>query len=311
MNDFSIFKKFTHTDNSLFIEFSKKLNKKERDFFNIVDFKLPKLVITKDFLCKIFDLKNESNFEDLQNVLTRLSNKEIIITSKDLNFYYKIKPISSFFIFNETIGINFSPEIYCSCQTKNDLEILNLNKILKFKEKYSYRLFQHLKNIKNECLYIEIETLRSIFEIENSYDRFFDIEKNLLKPTLKDLETVANLNLTYDKVKNGTNKNSKILGLTFKKIDSNISSNKDNEPIYRSTKLFKNFFELHTEILDIFKKFKEEESYNYGYYFNSKLLIKIYNLKNNDTFLYEEKNMTIKIHYQKYDLSTIEIFLKK
>ncbi|MEG0645540.1 MAG: hypothetical protein RR438_09395, partial [Cetobacterium sp.] len=108
-----------------------------------------------------------------------------------------------------------------------------------------------------------------------------------------------------------TNKNSKILGLTFKKIDSNISSNKDNEPIYRSTKLFKNLFELHTEILDIFKKFKEEESYNYGYYFNSKLLIKIYNLKNNDTFLYEEKNMTIKIHYQKYDLSTIEIFLKK
>ncbi|WP_297596036.1 replication initiation protein [uncultured Cetobacterium sp.] len=311
MNDFSIFKKFTHTDNPLSIEFSKKLNKKERDFFNIVDFKLPKLIITKDFFCEIFDLKNESIFENLQNVLTRLSHKEIIITSKNLNFYYKIKPISSFYIFNETISINFSPEIYCSFHTKNDLEILKLNTILKFKEKYSYRLFQHLKTIKNEALYIEIETLRSIFEIENSYDRFFDIEKNLLKPILKDFETVANLNLTYDKVKSGINKNSKILGLTFKKMDLNVHSNKESEPIYRSTKLFKNLFELHTEILNIFKKFKDEGSYNYSYYFNSKLLIKIYNLKNNDTFLYEEKNMTIKIHYQKYDLSTLEIYLKK
>ncbi|MBC2851481.1 replication initiation protein [Cetobacterium sp. 8H] len=311
MNDFSIFKKFTTTDNSIYIEFSKKLNKKERDFFNIVDLKLPKLITTKDFLCKIFDLKKESSSEELQNALTRLSHKEIIITSKSLNFYYKLKPISSFFMFNETISINFSPEIYCSFHTKNDLEILNLNKILKFKEKYSYRLFQHLKTIKNESLYIEIETLRSIFEIENSYDRFFDIEKNLLKPILKDLETIANLNLTYDKVKNGVNKNSKILGLTFKKINLKISSPKESEPVYRSTKLFKNLFELHTEILNIFKKFKDEESYNYGYYFNSKLLIKIYNLKNNDTFLYEEKNMTIRIHYQKDDLSTLEIFLKK
>ena len=94
-------------------------------------------------------------------------------------------------------------------------------------------------------------------------------------------------------------------------MDLNVHSNKESEPIYRSTKLFKNLFELHTEILNIFKKFKDEGSYNYSYYFNSKLLIKIYNLKNNDTFLYEEKNMTIKIHYQKYDLSTLEIYLKK
>ena len=60
--------------------------------------------------------------------------------------------------------------------------------------------------------------------------------------------------------------------------------------------------------MEIYKKLKGNSSYISNYHFNSKLLVKIYNINNDETLIYTYKEFTFKILYRK-DLPTIiEIF---
>lgn len=282
---------------NIFIEFSKKLSKKERDFLRSVDINSSSVTVHLETLYKIFEVKEEPKVMELEKLLFKFFSKNITVIDSNLNFKKRFNILNSYFFERDYVIFEFSSHILDE----------KIKKMLKFKERYSYRFYQEILNSEKNILNISMNNLRDILEIQETYDRFYDIEKNLLKPIFKDLTTIGELDIEYEKDKSGEYKSAKILGIKIIKDYKNSEVN-EVKPIFTLTKTFKNLFELHSELMEIYKKLKGDTSYISNYHFNSKLLVKIYNIKNDETLVYTYKEFTFKILYRK-DLPTIiEIF---
>ena len=281
----------------VFIEFSKKLSKKERDFLRSVDLNSSSTTLHLKTLYKIFEVKEEPKSIELEKLLFKFFSKHIVISDFKFNLKKRFNILNRYYFDNEYVTFDFSSYILDE----------KINKILRFKERYSYRFYQEILNNEGNILNISIENLREILEIQDTYDRFYDIEKNLLKPIFKDLSTVGELNVDYEKDKVGDYKSAKILGIRIIK-DYKNSDVHEVKPIFTLTKTFKNLFELHSELMEIYKSLKGDTSYISNYHFNSKLLVKIYNIKNDETLVYTYKEFTFKILYRKDLPTAIEIF---
>lgn len=282
---------------NIFIEFSKKLSKKERDFLRSVDISSSSITVHLETLYKIFEVKEEPKVMELEKLLFKFFSKNITVIDSNLNFKKRFNILNSYFFERDYVIFEFSSHILDE----------KIKKMLKFKERYSYRFYQEILNSEKNILNISMNNLRDILEIQETYDRFYDIEKNLLKPIFKDLTTIGELDIEYEKNKVGEYKSAKILGIKIIKDYKNSETN-EVKPIFTLTKTFKNLFELHSELMEIYKKLKGDTSYISNYHFNSKLLVKIYNIKNDETLVYTYKEFTFKILYRK-DLPTIiEIF---
>lgn len=282
---------------NIFIEFSKKLSKKERDFLRSVDTNSSSVTVHLETLYKIFEVKEEPKIMELEKLLFKFFSKNIVITDSNLNLKKRFNILNSYFFEKDYVSFEFSSHILDE----------KIKKILKFKERYSYRFYQEILNSEKNILNISMNSLRDILEIQETYDRFYDIEKNLLKPIFKDLITIGELDIEYEKNKVGEYKSAKILGIKITK-DYKNSENNEVKPIFTLTKTFKNLFELHSELMEIYKKLKGDTSYISNYHFNSKLLVKIYNIKNDETLIYTYKEFTFKILYRKDLPTVIEIF---
>ncbi|ERT69226.1 hypothetical protein HMPREF0202_00860 [Cetobacterium somerae ATCC BAA-474] len=282
---------------NIFIEFSKKLSKKERDFLRSVDINSSSVTVHLETLYKIFEVKEEPKIMELEKLLFKFFSKNIVITDSNLNLKKRFNILNSYFFEKDYVSFEFSSHILDE----------KIKKILKFKERYSYRFYQEILNSEKNILNISMNSLRDLLDIQETYDRFYDIEKNLLKPIFKDLITIGELDIEYEKNKVGEYKSAKILGI---KIVKDYKSSETNavKPIFSLTKTFKNLFELHSELMEIYKKLKGDTSYISNYHFNSKLLVKIYNIKNDETLIYTYKEFTFKILYRKDLPTVIEIF---
>lgn len=282
---------------NIFIEFSKKLSKKERDFLRSVDISSNSVTVHLETLYKIFEVKEEPKVIELEKLLFKFFSKNVTIIDSNSNLKKRFNILNSYFFERDYVIFEFSSHILDE----------KIKKMLKFKERYSYRFYQEILNSEKSILNISMNNLRDILEIQETYDRFYDIEKNLLKPIFKDLTTIGELDIEYEKDKSGEYKSAKILGIKIIKDYKNSETN-EVKPIFTLTKTFKNLFELHSELMEIYKKLKGDTSYISNYHFNSKLLVKIYNIKNDETLVYTYKEFTFKILYRK-DLPTIiEIF---
>ena len=282
---------------NIFIEFSKKLSKKERDFLRSVDINSSSVTVHLETLYKIFEVKEEPKIMELEKLLFKFFSKNIVITDSNLNLKKRFNILNSYFFEKDYVSFEFSSHILDE----------KIKKILKFKERYSYRFYQEILNNEKNILNISTNSLRDLLDIQETYDRFYDIEKNLLKPIFKDLITIGELDIEYEKNKVGEYKSAKILGIKIVK-DYKSSENNEVKPIFSLTKTFKNLFELHSELMEIYKKLKGDTSYISNYHFNSKLLVKIYNIKNDETLIYTYKEFTFKILYRKDLPTVIEIF---
>lgn len=282
---------------NIFIEFSKKLSKKERDFLRSVDICSNSVTVHLETLYKIFEVKEEPKIIELEKLLFKFLSKNIIIYNSNLSLKKRFNILNSYIFERDYIIFEFSSHILDE----------KIKKILKFKERYSYRFYQEILNSEKSVLNISIDNLRDLLEIQETYDRFYDIEKNLLKPIFKDLTSIGELDIEYEKDKVGEYKSAKILGIKITK-DYKKSEMDEIKPIFTLTKTFKNLFELHSELMEIYKKLKGDTSYISNYHFNSKLLVKIYNIKNDETLVYTYKEFVFKILYRKELPTIIEIF---
>ena len=351
------------------IDFTKHLTKKDKELFQHI--KLQKY--NHISLLKFYQIYSLEKKEDVIKFLNNLMNKNIIISSKESNYFTCISILQSYYINNALIYLVFSDEITSSFKKGSFFDKLGLRNILFFEEKFSYRLYQYIYNNKENVIYISIENLREILEIGESYKRFYDIEKNLLLPILEDIKKNGEIELEYQKIKNGEHKSAKILGVnlirktssTFEKnndtsliIDSlmiklgkkiknfseiysllmknlakygeeyikekveytlnnfneNIeehlktvlaNKNIEEKPDYTIKKIFKSLFELHSEILNYIHKKNISQLSTYMF------LVKLYSLKDRDTLILKDKNLIIKIHYNKNSLSIVDFFIEK
>ena len=353
------------------IDFTKHLTKKDKEFFRHI--KMQKY--NHISLLKFYEIYSLKEKEDVIKFLNNLMNKNIIISSKENNYFTCINILQSYHINNAFIYLVFSDEITSSFKKGSFFDKLGLRNILFLEEKFSYRLYQYIYNNREDNIYISIEELREILEIGDSYKRFYDIEKNLLIPILEDIKNNGEIELTYQKIKNGEHKSAKILGINLNRIvpvtvdsnsdptlhtidilmaklgnniknfseiyslliktiteygedfakekveyvlknyDSDIEKNlkasltQDNiseiieKPDFILKKAFKSLFQMHTEILLFIQKNNLPQLSKYMF------TITLYSLKDKESVTLKDKNMSIKITYNKNDISIIEFYL--
>ena len=237
------------------IDFSKYLSKKEREFIKSLDIKEKNITISLEKFIKDYNLVSE---EEVIKFFTSLLNKYIILSSKPDNYISYISILQSFQIIEDKITFTFSDEILSSFKKETYFEKLGINKILTFEEKFSYKLFQYLKHRSENIIFISLEDLRELLEIKESYKRFYDIEKNILLPILKDLNENGNMYITYNKNKSGEYKTARILGVTFKKENSDIKNSAINEIMQLISHKINDFSEIYNLIINNLSEHGEE-----------------------------------------------------
>ncbi|MGL4210837.1 MAG: hypothetical protein ACRCRT_04745, partial [Cetobacterium somerae] len=82
---------------NIFIEFSKKLSKKERDFLRSVDISSNSVTVHLETLYKIFEVKEEPKVIELEKLLFKFFSKNITIIDSNSNFKKRFNILNSYF----------------------------------------------------------------------------------------------------------------------------------------------------------------------------------------------------------------------
>lgn len=210
------------------IKFNKVFSKKEKILFDFL-LKDKEDILNNNILVPILKIKKLLLLGELENILKifqKLTEKIIIYTVFKLELIEKkgaFSIISSYHIEKNYIKVIFTEEFRSIFQKnsyfqKNDFDIL-----LFFQNDYAIALYNFLKfNISmNKSIEISIQKLKNLLGLEDSYDRFFDFEKMILKPAFQEISKVTKKNLEYTKIKNRDSSNSKIIGLLLEIKDIN------------------------------------------------------------------------------------------
>ena len=280
-------------DSSLFdikIEYTKKFSKNDIYF---KQFLIKKIIKTNE---KIFYLTEKEakkilifpHGENFDIFLKKFCSKRLIIKyKKSEEEYYELilNIISSILKNNNTYILKVSEDFYKIFNSeKNDFKFYQLNIFLGFSNIITRKLFNLIKNIYNELsIEISLDNLRRYLNLEESYERFFDFEKKILIPSLKEIENFTSYKILYSKIKNSISPNAKVRFIRFDIIQN--LGNKDENDISILYKLVKPF----AQNLFTLQKFISYQANFYSYqYLKKNIEYSILHSKNNlDSFLVE------------------------
>lgn len=245
--------KFLLDKRDVHVEYVKRLNLKEYKLFSLIMDKFSKdnesfVTLNKDKVLK--DLKiTEAKLKILSDKLIE-KKVEYLVTESHKNIINgKFNLINSYGIQDTELIYSLSEEIRISVTEKNFFNRIHLISLLKFKSKYTSAFYLNFLMRLGDFSEFEIELieLKRIFSVNENYERFYDFEKNLLKPILNDVNEFTEYFLTYDKIKNSSNKIEKI---KFKGINkySRYIRKKANELIYEVRDYVDDFETLYNEI---------------------------------------------------------------
>lgn len=256
-----LFKKsgFQFSNHNLDIKLNPSLTKSEHLL-------LKKLINDYKINYKKYFIITETNLE-LKNILLKKLRK---LSRTSILFSYTNKESSeeilgslnilNFFQEKDDFIITLSPEIKFSFETNNLWSRISLGTLICLDSSYSINLFKYLlKGEENKNYFeIEIDKLRKILEVEDdTYNRFYDLEKYIIKPAIENITNLdSNLSITYEKIKNGSGKNSKISSIKIcflNKYFENLHNNTNNiiSHFSKYIKDFKNIYDLISQNLKI------------------------------------------------------------
>ena len=203
--DFS--KKFSKIDHLFKQLLIKKINSSEKKTI-----KLSEVQITKHL-----KLPHGENFESF---LKKFVSKTITVTymsptNEKNEMFFTI--ISSFIRENNLYFFTLSDEFFNIFSSEEHyLRKFNLDILLNFSSSASQNLFILLKSNQNlGRLELAIEDLRVILDSSDSYQRFYDFEKNILLPAIKDVKKFFMHGISYTKIKSSSSINSKVIKICF------------------------------------------------------------------------------------------------
>lgn len=219
---------------NIFVDINVRTSRLEDKIFQIILEKIKKNIEKNEKEYTILTFKQEE-FEveekEIEQGLKGLMNKGLKLSYLDgekenvVSFNY----VAGYQKINETFTIFVVPSIINSF-TKNSFEYgVSLRTFFYLRKKIVIKFMNLLiKNIEQDReIEIELEELKDLLEIaNNSYERFFDFEKNILKPLVEKLNTFSNFTIKYDKIKKGENKNNKVIGIRFTIHNIEIEKNR-------------------------------------------------------------------------------------
>ncbi|MCQ8212227.1 replication initiation protein [Cetobacterium somerae] len=201
------------------INIDKRTSKLENTIFLNILSKLENN-IEENIILETNDFKKLSS-QDIQVGLQGLMGKYISYsyTDSDNNSVFTTFPHISFFTQTKDIFYISVPPMIINAFKKNSVEnFISLKTFFYFRKKSSHNFFNLvLKNSsENINLLLTIDELKEIFNVKDeSYDRFFDFEKALLKPLVENINSYSNYTLIYNKIKKGESKNNKVTAIEF------------------------------------------------------------------------------------------------
>ena len=220
---------------NIYVDLKVRTSKVENKIFQIILDKIRENIENLDNIYNLglnIELKEISeSFQNIEIALKGLMGKGI-----DINYLKGERRI--FNTFNYVTSYTYNGEIFnifiplniLNCFKKNTLEYkVSLRTFFYLRKKAVINFFNLLiKDIEqNRDIEVSLEELRDIFEIsKESYDRFFDFEKNILKPLVEKVNNYSNFVIEYEKIKKGENKNNKVIGIRFKIHNIEIEKNK-------------------------------------------------------------------------------------
>jgi|GEM_PF-4486897 len=275
------------------------LNKSERLFLNYLLKKFLKsddlkIQIESNELISLFKLKPK----EINLFLERLSKKAISYSFNDSSddIFGAFNLINSYLISTENVFIQLPKELRYSKYVKV---------LYSFSYKPTYRFYSYfIKNfILKKCFEVKLEEFKDILNSESKYDRFFDFEKNVLKPLLKDLEN--SYKIKCEKIKSGCNINNKIIGISFYFEDEMWEAD-ENLKLRSLLFLIKSDLEDISEVYSILKNGIQ----NHGYDVTYRTCFKIKQLYKKSQLSFDE---VLKASFKKLDLKDTEpaVYIKK
>lgn len=207
------YKKFSKNDH-LFKQFlMKKALLLQKDTF----------IIQEEEVEKILKLSHGEYFLDFLN---KFFMKKIYlkydISSEENYSLLGIAPILSFSKLENAYTIILTDTFFNIILEKDYFfKKLNLKILLSFSNIPIQKMYLLLSTNKN--LILTLQEIKEIFGIENSYERFYDLEKKIILPTILEIENTTSLKIFYEKIKKSRYKNSKIEGIKLSAIDFRIS----------------------------------------------------------------------------------------
>ena len=272
------------------IEYTKKFSKNDIYFKQFLIKKIIKtnekiFYLTEKETKKILIFQHGENFDIF---LKKFCSKRLIIKyKKSEEEYYELilNIISSVLKNKNTYVLKVSEDFYKIFNSeKNDFKFYQLNIFLGFSNIITRKLFNLIKNIYNELsIEISLDNLRRYLNLEESYERFFDFEKKILIPSLKEIENFTSYKILYSKIKNSVSTNARVKAIRFNIIqNSDDKSENDISILYNLVKPFaQNLFTL--------QKFISYQTNFYSYeYLKKNIEYSLLHGKNNlDSFLVE------------------------
>ena len=167
-------------------------------------------VTAKEFSAQ-FGISLDKAYQTLKEVSEQLFERYVIIdnpdpTDKTLK-YTKTRWISSVNYHPETgkVGLVFAPLMipYLS-ELQGQFTFYLLENISSMNSVYAIRLYELLMQWKMKGKReIEIDWLKKQFELDDSYDRMFDLKKRVIDPAVKDINTHSNYQVSWTQRKTG------------------------------------------------------------------------------------------------------------
>ena len=220
---------------NIYVDLKVRTSKVENKIFQIILDKIKENIENLDNIYNLglnIELKEISeSFQNIEIALKGLMGKGIDINylKGEIRIFNTFNYVTSYTYNGEIFNI-FIPLNISNCFKKNTLEYkISLRTFFFLRKKAVINFFNLLiKDIEqNRDIEVSLEELRDIFEIsKESYDRFFDFEKNILKPLVEKVNNYSNFVIEYEKIKKGENKNNKVIGIRFKIHNIEIEKNK-------------------------------------------------------------------------------------
>lgn len=253
------------------IEFSLKSKLTKRDI-KIIDILFNEYYGNKkiSFNLKYIDLEKKlklTEIDKLYDFFSNLLNKKIsfkILTNNEETIEGEFHILNSIVKLKDGFHISLSREII-DCLDKNGFfykyHLKNLIKLNKLNSIIFYKKIV-LRLLIEKHMDISLKSLKELFSIDlESYTRFFDFDKYVLKPILDEIFTIDDFSISYEKIKTGDSKTNKILGLRFKISD--IKSKEREENLNKLINFIKDEIEDFNLIYNILSRSLEEYSYDY------------------------------------------------
>lgn len=249
-------RKFTKIDKCFMKLLIKEYEEKKEIFINL----------NKLNLMSLINLKND---EDILNYLDKFMKTGIYYEFSGKENYLSrasFHIIDSFFIEKDAVIVVLSKEVLMAFEKdKNFFSRINLRAFFEFENTNTYPIYLKLLNNNSNqeelSLDFPLEEFKTLLDICDCYERFYDIEKKIIEPIINDLNKYSDYTVRFEKLKKSPSASSKISGIRFSFSNKKIKELKaqTNNLLSLIKAKINNFDLMYTTIYESI----EEHGYNY------------------------------------------------